>query len=71
MAKEWTDAEVQAEISAAVAIVREDRFEKFLRGKIGGTANDDDKKTPPKTEDTSGKPPVVKKSLWWGDQSSD
>jgi len=73
MPKEWTDEEVQAEISAAVAIVREDRFEKFVRDKVGGSGSGDpgkgDKTPPPAKE--GGNPPPTKRSLWWGDQTND
>lgn len=71
MPKEWTDDDVKAEIAAAVAIVREDKFEAFVRDKFPktndnqgsgnagtgnvGTGNSGDGQTKPK------------KSLWWGD----
>jgi hypothetical protein len=75
MSKEWTDEEVQAEISAAVAIVREDRFEKFIRARIGEPSGDGkptkDEKTPPAPNDPPKNDPPKKRSLWWGDQAND
>lgn len=73
MAKEWTDEEVRAEIAAAVSIVREDRFEKFVRSKIGPAdpGNGDgpsDPKTPPRGEPKDAPTDKKKRSLWWGEE---
>lgn len=73
MPKEWTDEEVRAEIAAAVSIVREDRFEKFVRSKIGpadqGNGNGPaDPKTPPRGEPAANPADKKKKSLWWGEE---
>lgn len=70
--KEWSDDEVKAEIAAAIAIVREDRFEAFVRNKVGQT-NDNPPGGDGKPGDNGnggGNPdPASKKSrsLWWGD----
>lgn len=73
MAKEWTDEEVQAEIAAAVAIVREDRFEGFVRGLLGkpndSSDNGSDPKSPPRGNPVEGATNPKKRSLWWGDLS--
>lgn len=72
MGKEWTDEEVAEEIKNAVAIVREDRFEAFVRSRTGQT-NDN----PPSgngQSDNGGNgggndnpPPKKGRSLWWGE----
>lgn len=71
MPKEWTDDDVKAEIAAAIAIVREDRFEAFVRDKFpqagsnSGSGNDGSGNTGSGNQgDGTTKP---KKSLWWGD----
>ena len=71
MAKEWTDEEVSAEIAKAVGIVREDRFEKFVRGKLGTPAPGNGPPAPPAKDEPTGdlKPP--RKGLWWGDALND
>ena len=71
MPKDWNDDDVKAEIAAAVAIVREDKFEAFVRTKLAPTPND------PNNPGNSGNPgndnpndpgtPKGKKSLWWGE----
>ena len=71
MPKEWSDEEVKSEIADAIRIVREDRFEAFVRGRVAPT-NDDKNGTSDKSGDGgnsnqgdgSGKP---KKGLWWGE----
>jgi hypothetical protein len=72
-AKEWTDEEVQAEIREAVHIVREDRFEKFVRGKVGGATPPAGGPTPPpgKPGDPPAEPKPKRKALWWGDALED
>lgn len=76
MAKEWTDDEVQSAIAEAVRIVREDKFETFIRGRLGNSSND---KNDPndgsgnsgdgnKDNGGEGNPPPKKRGLWWGDQ---
>jgi hypothetical protein len=73
MAKEWTDEEVRQEIADALRIFREDKFEKFVRSKIGpvtpGDNNGDDKTppTPPRGDKQEGATAPKKRSLWWGD----
>ena len=72
MAKEWTDEEVSSAIAEAVRIVREDRFETFVRSRIAPPDPDKDK---PKTDpgNPGGNPPIgdgapkKAKSLWWGE----
>jgi hypothetical protein len=74
MAREWTDDEVQKEISEAVQIVREDRIDTLIRNRLSTTpANPDDKKD--KAPESGGNPddnsggnaPAKRKSLWWGE----
>lgn len=74
MAKEWTDEEVSAEIANAVRIVREDKFEAFVRSKVG--TNSGDAGNPNDASGNSGNGntgasgdgnPTPKRSLWWGD----
>lgn len=70
MAKEWTDEEVQKEIADAVAIVREDRFEKFVRGNMNQPPTNDSNKNPPNSGGTNPDPNAgnkKRKSLWWGE----
>lgn len=65
--------EARAELAEAIRIVREDRFEGFVRGRLAGPPSDKDPKPgdppPPKPGDpvppTGGK----KKSLYWGEES--
>ncbi len=69
MAKEWTDDEVQAEINAAVQIVREDKQYKML--------SDIHSRNPSDPANPSGNPPPPgsngnpadkkKKGLFWGE----
>lgn len=75
---ELTD-EAKAEIQAAIAIVREDRFEKFLRGRLAGPSTDTapgaGDPPPPKPGDPvtgngdNGNPNggTKKRGLYWGD----
>jgi hypothetical protein len=69
MAKEWTDDEVQKEIADAIAIVREDRFEKFARETLGkgGNPNPGDPPTPTPPTGNPNDPPKGKRGLWWGE----
>lgn len=74
---ELTD-EAKAEIAAAIAIVREDRFERFVRGRLSGPSSDTDPKAgdppPPKPGDpvpSDPSNPVKKRGLYWGDSSSE
>lgn len=71
MPKEWTDEEVQKEIADAVAIVREDRFEKFVRGNVSQQQNNPTKtNNPPNSGGTNPDPNAgnkKRKSLWWGE----
>lgn len=74
MAREWTDEEVTKEIRDAVAIVREDRLETFLRGRFTQTDNDKDNsgdagKNSGSNDNGDGKP-KKRGSLWWGDTES-
>jgi hypothetical protein len=76
MPKEWTDDEVQKQISEAVQIVREDRIDALLRRRLSApSANENGGKdnTPPISgssdnsgKDSDGNPVAKKKSLWWG-----
>jgi hypothetical protein len=70
MAREWTDDEVTKEIRDAVAIVREDRLETFLRGRFGNQSDDKGDSgnagTDPKSDAGNGNAPK-RKSLWWGE----
>jgi hypothetical protein len=78
--KQWTDAEVQAEIAAAVKIVAEDREKAHyhtLHSKYGGeppTPPEGDK-TPPKKEPNpegeSGNGPEKTRSIFWGNPAAD
>jgi len=74
MAKEWTDEEVQKEISEAVQIVREDRIDTLIRNRLSAPPSNSDKpenNPPPPSGSTNdgngGNPPVKRKSLWWGE----
>lgn len=72
--KEWTDEEVSAAISDAVRIVREDKFEAFVRGKLPAPPNDPNGGNGPSgnggnnggNDSGTGK---KKRALWWGEQS--
>lgn len=75
MAKEWTDDEVRSEIKEAIRIVREDRFESFVRGRLGNsTDNKDDKGNGSGNSGNGnsgdggkGDSSPKKKGLWWGE----
>lgn len=70
MSKEWTDDEVRAEIAEAIKIVREDRFEQFVRSKIGpvgGNSEPTEPKAPPRGEPKDAPTDKKKRSLWWGE----
>ena len=71
MAREWTDDEVTKEIRDAVAIVREDRLETFLRGRFGNQSDGKDDSgnagTGQKSDAGNGNP-NKRKSLWWGEE---
>ena len=70
------------EIADAIRIVREDKFETFVRGRMAKdepppSTEDDDKSTkdkkdgevtpPPKTDDNGDPPPEGRKSAYWGE----
>jgi len=67
--------EAKAEIAEAVRIVREDRFESFVRGRLSGPSTDPAPKPgdppPPKpgdpVEPPAGNPETKKRGLYWGD----
>jgi hypothetical protein len=76
-----TDA-AKAEIAAAIAIVREDRFEKFARTSLGKHAPKEEQKdelikpdaekdketvTPPPEKEKEKETPPVRKSSYWGE----
>jgi len=65
--------EAKAEIAEAIRIVREDRFEGFVRTRLSGPKSDTDPKSgdapPPKKDDASTNQPVKKRGLYWGDAS--
>jgi hypothetical protein len=68
--KEWTDEEVQKEIADAIAIVREDRFETFVRGKFPAQSTDQNggKDQSGSGGDSGGNDSSKKrKAIWWGD----
>lgn len=73
MAKEWNDDEVKELIGESVRIVREDKFEAFVRGKLAPANNDpnDPKNGPtnPPGDPKPGDPPPSqkRKSLFWGE----
>lgn len=74
MAKEWTDEEVKAEIAEAVRIVREDKFEAFVRGRMGNAPESGGKpgSAPPPTDPKDpGKETSKRGSLWWGQALED
>jgi hypothetical protein len=64
--------EARQMIQESIAIVREDRFEKYVRGRM---AKDEQppkdtpkgKDTPPPPPKSENEPPPEPKSLWWGD----
>lgn len=72
MAKEWTDDEVKSEIAEAIRIVREDRFEAFVRSRV--PSNNDPNSNPGSPPPSNGGNPDAngggekkRKSLWWGE----
>lgn len=70
MGKEWTDDEVTKEIRDAVAIVREDRLETFLRGRFAQTDSDSGNSGNAGTDkgsDAGNGDKPKRKSLWWGE----
>lgn len=68
MPKEWTDEEVQKEISEAVQIVRADKIDALIRSRLSPQSNpeNDDKGNPPPSGDDNNPSADKKKSLWWG-----
>lgn len=69
MGKEWTDDDVKAEIAEAVRIVREDKFEAFVRSRTGTQTPQGSGSAPPpkQTPPEPPEPTKVKKGLWWGE----
>lgn len=75
MAKEWTDDEVRSEIKEAIRIVREDRFESFVRGRLGNSSDNKDDKgngsgnsgNGNSGDGGTGNTSPKKKGLWWGE----
>lgn len=72
MPKEWNDEEVQAEIAEAVRIVREDRFEAFVRTKLPAPPADQNGGNGQSGDNGNGDgnnplAPKGKKSLFWGE----
>lgn len=71
MAKEWNDDEVKGEIAEAVRIVREDKFEAFVRGRQSSQPNDQGNPNnapanqPPPPNGAPGSTPK-KKGIFWG-----
>lgn len=70
--KEWNDDDVKAEIAAAVAIVREDKFEAFVRNRIGASPSDQNggKDQSGNSGNGNGNDPTApkkSKSIFWGD----
>lgn len=80
MGKEWTDEEVQKEISDAVQIVRADKIDALIRNRLSANPanppNPSDNPPPPSGNGDPSNPgnpdPNVKKrgSLFWGDAAS-
>lgn len=72
MGREWTDEEVQKEISDAVQIVRADKIDTLLRNRLSAPSPDPANPTnnPPPSSDNSGNSDpgnsTKRKSLWWG-----
>lgn len=66
MSEDLTD-EAKAAIAEAVRIVREDRFEAFVRGKVAPEPPKDGPPAPPAKPEPTTEPPKQKKGLWWGD----
>ena len=73
MAREWTDEEVQKEISDAVQIVRADKIDTLLRNRLSAPSpnpNDPSNNPPSSSGDPGnpnpGNPPTKNRSLWWG-----
>jgi hypothetical protein len=67
--KEWTDEEVQKEISEAVQIVRADKIDALIRMRLSTKSDNEngDKNNPPPSGGGDNNPPIAKKkSLWWG-----
>lgn len=59
--------EAKAAIAEAVRIVREDKFEAFVRGRVKPPEGNGPPAPPAKPEEPP-EPPKEKKGLWWGDQ---
>lgn len=69
MAKEWTDEEVQKEISEAVQIVRADKIDSLIRSRLSAKPSNENgqENNPPSSGDGNNPAPdTKKKSLWWG-----
>lgn len=71
MAREWTDEEVQKEISEAVQIVRADKIDSLIRNRLSAKPDNEngDKNNPPPSGGNDGNPAnsgKKKGSLWWG-----
>lgn len=71
-AKSKLTEEAQAAITEAVRIVREDRFEAFVRGRVSGPKSDANPgpgdPPPPKPGDPVTDTAPKKKGLYWGDE---
>jgi hypothetical protein len=68
MAKEWTDDEVKAEIAEAIAIVREDRFEAYVRSRTNASTDQNPPTGSPPAPNGNPATPPKKKGLFWGEQ---
>jgi len=70
--------ELKEQIAEAVRIVREDRFEAYVRGKLAPTdpppnpdADGNGKPPPPKPDDPPADDKPAKGGLWWKEVGSD
>ena len=62
--------EAKAAIAEAVQIVRQDKFEAWLRSREEGPKPGNGPPAPP-PKDEPPEPPKTRKGLWWGDQLDD
>lgn len=60
--------EAKAAIADAVRIVREDKFEAFVRGRIAPPDPPNGPPAPPAKPEPTEEPKKTKAGLWWGDQ---
>ena len=63
--------EAKAEIAEAVRIVREDKFELWIRSREKGPEPGNGPPAPPAKNEPPEPPKPPKKGLWWGDSLND